>query len=229
MALSTRLALPFAALAGVALAGVALGCSSSTHGALDGGAADAAIDGAATDAATDVSAAGHVVLRGVHIPGRADAVDVELAEGIIIAVGGVSPHAPVVDRSGQVLVPAFVDAHVHLAYRPAGGALVARGVAAVLDLAAPLDFLPSLADGGRAHLPLRVISSGPMITAVDGYPTESWGRDGYGLEVATPDEGVRAVDTLHAAGAQLVKIPLGDVPSLDDATLAAVIDRAHAL
>lgn len=233
-----------AALASLTLA--ALGCSASTPSTRaedagrdrgDAGRTDA--DGLDADVGLDgLDDVGHYVLRGARVFGRAAIEDVEVDEGIIVAIeamgaidatGASSLRVPIVDVTGKVLVPAFVDAHVHLAYRPAGGRLLARGVAAVLDLAAPLEFLPPLARGGLAHAPLAVISSGPMITAVDGYPTESWGRDGYGLEVATPDEGARAVEQLFAAGAKLVKVPLGDVPSLDDATLAAVVERAHAL
>lgn len=79
------------------------------------------------------------------------------------------------------------------------------------------------------HTPLRVLAAGPMITAVSGYPTEGWGRGGYGLEVTTPEEAAAALDALHAQGAGVLKIPLDGEPRLAVEALAAAVDRAHAL
>jgi len=172
------------------------------------------------------SAPGHLVFRGGTIAG-VGAADVEVRDGRIVAVGpGVgagAPDATAIDARGRWLAPAFIDSHVHLAYWPVGPAVAAGGVAGAVDLAAPLEFLAA------PHAPLRVIASGPMVTAPRGYPLESWGRDGYGLPVAGAKAAAAAVEKLHALGARVIKIPLTDPPVLDDATVRAVVERAHAL
>lgn len=165
----------------------------------------------------------HVVLRGGRLPGG-EAADVELRAGKVVAVGKVDGGAVEVDVTGRFLAPAFVDSHVHLAYLPEADALADHGVAAAVDLAAPLSSL------GRPPPAVRWIPSGPMITAVGGYPTQSWGQNGYGLEVTTASEAGAAVDTVHAAGARVVKVPLESYgPSLSDDAIRAAVDRAHAL
>jgi imidazolonepropionase-like amidohydrolase len=123
---------------------------------------------------------------------------------------------------GGVLFPGFVDAHVHLALSTP--LEVARGgVTTVLDLGAPLPFALT------SHPPLRFRFAGPLITATKGYPTQSWGWNGYGLEVATPIEGAEAVIKLAAAGASIIKVALepreGAVP--DDGVVHAIVDTAH--
>lgn len=76
----------------------------------------------------------------------------------------------------------------------------------------------------------HVTFAGAFLTAPGGYPSDrSWAPDGSVEEVATPDDAVAAVDRQLAAGASFVKVALnsdaGPVP--DDATLAAVVRRAH--
>lgn len=162
-----------------------------------------------------------VVLRGGIVVGVGRA-DVHVAGGRIVAVGEVSADLPTVDVTGRWLVPAFIDSHVHLAYRPVASDLADGGVAGVVDLGAPESWL------AEPIAAPRVLASGPMITAVGGYPTRSWGADGYGLEVRDPDEARAAVDRLHAAGARLIKVPITEPPVLGEATLAAVVEQAHA-
>ena len=162
------------------------------------------------------------VLAGGTVVGVGRA-DVEIDAGRIVAIGAVSTDAPVVDVTGRWLAPAAIDSHVHLAYLPEHDAMARGGVAGAVDLAAPTTFLAA------DHGPLRVVAAGPMITAVGGYPTEGWGRNGYGLEVETPEESAAAVDSLHALGARVVKIPLDGGPTLSDAALAAAVAQAHAL
>jgi len=127
--------------------------------------------------------------------------------------------------AGRWIVPAFIDSHVHLAYLPEGEALADNGIAGAVDMAAPESFLAS------PHAPLRVLASGPMITAVGGYPTQGWGRNGYGLECTDAAAATAGVDRLVAAGAKLVKLPVtGDgEDQLSDDVLAAVVAEAHRL
>jgi imidazolonepropionase-like amidohydrolase len=136
--------------------------------------------------------------------------------------------AKVVDAGGLILVPAFVDAHVHLAV--AGDpAVVSReeargGVAAVLDLGAPERVLP------LAHSPLRIRWSGPLLTAPGGYPTRSWGANGEGLELSSAGEARASVRRLAAAKARFVKLAFDPrFPMLDPQVARAAADEAHGL
>ena len=148
--------------------------------------------------------------------------DVEVRDGRVVAVGEVDAEVESIEGAGQFLVPAVIDSHVHLTYLPVADELMRNGVAGAVDLAAPMS---SLAE----RSPIRLISAGPMITAVSGYPVSSWGRGGYGLEVAGPEAAIAAVEELHSRGARVIKVPITAPPVLDDATIAAVVSRAHEL
>ena len=163
-----------------------------------------------------------VVLRGGIVVGVGRA-DVHVADGRVVAVGDVTADAKSVDVSGKWLVPAFIDSHVHLAYLPMAREMSRGGVAGVVDFASPEAWL---ADPPTAPI---VIGSGPMITAMGGYPTRSWGADGYGLEVSDAAAARAAVDRLHAAGAKVIKVPVTEAPVLGLPVLTAVVERAHEL
>ncbi|MCA9517035.1 MAG: amidohydrolase family protein, partial [Myxococcales bacterium] len=60
-----------------------------------------------------------------------------------------------------------------------------------------------------------------------GYPTQSWGRDGYGLEVPNAEAGRAAVAKLAGLGARFIKVPFQGEAQLSDEIAAAVIDEAH--
>jgi imidazolonepropionase-like amidohydrolase len=172
--------------------------------------------------AASETAGGRVVLRGAEVIGHG-VVDLEIFGGEISRIGDVDPRAPVLDVRGKFIAPAFIDSHVHLAYFPAGEELLAGGVAAVVDLAAPLAWL----DAPAVPAALRVIASGPMITARRGYPTRGWGAGGYGREVGGPREAEAAVDELHAHGAAIIKLPVTGAPVLGEDALRAAVVRAH--
>jgi hypothetical protein len=155
---------------------------------------------------------GHFVLEGGTVAGSS-AADIEIRDGRIVAIGRVSPDARRVSVRGRFIAPALIDSHVHLAYLPAAGELAAGGVAAVVDLAAPLDTL------NEGSLPLARLAAGPMLTAPSGYPTESWGRDGYGLELEGASNARIAVRDLERRGARVVKLAVTEPPALDDDTL----------
>jgi imidazolonepropionase-like amidohydrolase len=126
-------------------------------------------------------------------------------------------------RGELLLVPAFLDAHVHLAV--AGEVqeeLLHSGVAAVLDLGAPLGALPFA--GSR----LQVVFAGPMLTAPRGYPTQSWGANGFGAELVSASEAREAVARVAALGARFVKLAFDPrYPLLDVETARAAADEAH--
>lgn len=124
------------------------------------------------------------------------------------------------------IVPAFIDAHVHLSV--AGDlTLVARlelrrGIAGVLDLGEPERLLPI------DQRPLRVRWSGPLMTAPGGYPTQTWGRDGYGLELSTAAAAREAVARLAEKEARFVKLAFDPrFPMLQPDVARAAADEAH--
>jgi len=146
-------------------------------------------------------------------------------DGVITAVteSVVADASETLDLTGFWVTPAFIDSHVHLRYWDVAADLLAAGVVAAVDLAAPPDFYVSDWAG------LDVIGSGPMITAVTGYPTQTWGRDGYGRECATLDDAIAAVDDAFVRGARLIKIPFGAGPDFDDELTRTTIEHAHSL
>jgi imidazolonepropionase-like amidohydrolase len=172
--------------------------------------------------ACQATAAEPVLLRNARLPGTTTPVNLHLVDGRIAAVGpDLVEGVRTVDLSGSWVAPAFIDSHVHLTFLPVAGQLRDGGIVAAVDLASPISSLDD-------RTPLTVLRSGPMVTAPKGYPTQSWGRLGYGLEVADADAAEAGVTELADAGATLVKVPLGDAPELSDATLSAAVGTAHA-
>jgi imidazolonepropionase-like amidohydrolase len=175
-------------------------------------------------------AATHLVLTGARLPGG-HAVTLQIRDGVITSASDTATTptgATAVDLEGRTIMPGFIDSHVHLAYAfgpdavGSGRALLAeRGVVAGVDLAAPLG---AMAAFDRE----RWLTAGPMITAPRGYPTRSWGADGFGLEVSSVPAVRDAVDQLADAGAAVIKVPLEHGPVLRDEDLAALIEHAHA-
>jgi len=147
-------------------------------------------------------------------------------------IAGEAPQPPAgaktVDASGLLLLPAFIDAHVHLSvagkFEDVAAAELRGGIAAVLDLGEPERTLPLLAP------PLRVQFAGPLLTAPRGYPTQSWGANGYGLELTTPDQARAAVQRLAKAGARFVKLAFDRrFPLLDPEVARSAAQEGHRL
>jgi imidazolonepropionase-like amidohydrolase len=153
-----------------------------------------------------------------------------LPRSLRVEGGRIVGHGP--PEGQRLLVPALIDAHVHLAV--AGGTsrvavarvasqLAAAGVAAALDLGAPERMLPFPGS------PLSVVFAGPLMTAPGGYPTRSWGTDGFGLEFRGEAEAREAVARLAAIGARFVKLSFDPrYPVLDAAVARAAAAEAHA-
>ena len=160
-------------------------------------------------------------------PARAAALHV--VDGRIAGKAKAPPKgAHVVDATGLYVAPAVVDAHVHLSVAGDLADVAKRsldgGVAAVLDLGEPERLLSALGKLGS----LRVKFAGPLLTAPGGYPTQSWGKDGYGLEVADADGARAAVRRLAALGATFAKLSFdARYPVLSPSAARAAADVAH--
>ncbi|HYP22147.1 MAG TPA: amidohydrolase family protein [Actinomycetota bacterium] len=146
--------------------------------------------------------------------------------------GGAAPAgAETVDGGGLLLVPGFVDAHVHIGFADPAEVL-RRGVTTVRDLGWPPEEIFPLARAseqpGFAGPLIRAV--GPIHTASGGYPTQaSWAPAGTGCEVAGESDAKAAVRRLDM-GAAAVKFALNPPvgPVLDHDTLRGLVDAAHA-
>ena len=144
--------------------------------------------------------------------------------------------AQVYDAGGGTILPGFIDAHTHSTADPAvRREFLIGGVTTVCDLGTALSEMPRFDETTVGGDPVaRGLRAGPILSAPGGLPGAVLGG-GLNYEVATPDEGRAAVEDLQQRGASLIKVYLqqevGGVsyPMLDEATLAAIIEKAHAI
>ncbi|MBS2020891.1 MAG: amidohydrolase family protein [Deltaproteobacteria bacterium] len=180
-------------------------------------------------------------IAGGKIAGETSPVALRVVEGRIAARAPKPPEgADVLDVSGHWLCPMVLDAHVHLAFVAGlkeplpedaqarlvslSKTLVSQGVAAVLDLGMPVSALPL----AQRLAPLTVITAGPLLCAPRGYPTQSWGAGGFGLELDSEHAAREAVAKVVSLGATLVKLSLdARFPLLKPEVAKAAADEAH--
>lgn len=158
------------------------------------------------------------ILSGINWNGTP--LQIRIENGVITQLHDSTPG---LDYEGTWIVPAFIDSHVHLAYFPVAQELLDGGIAAAVDLAAPITFLT------QELQPLQLKRSGPMITAMQGYPTQSWGSDGYGIECVDELSVEQNIIDLHQMGADLIKLPLTSAPTLTDTQLSRAVQVAKNL
>jgi imidazolonepropionase-like amidohydrolase len=144
--------------------------------------------------------------------------------------------ALVYDADGGTILPGFIDAHTHSTSDPAvRREFLIGGVTTVCDLGSAVSQMPQFDLAIVGENPVaRGLRAGPILTAPGGLPGAVLGG-GLNYEVASPEEGRAAVEDLHQHGASLIKVYLqqevGGVsfPMLDEATLAAIVETAHAM
>ena len=144
--------------------------------------------------------------------------------------------ALVYDADGGTILPGFIDAHTHSTSDPAvRREFLVGGVTTVCDLGSALSQMPLFDIEIVGEDPVaRGFRAGPILTAPGGLPGAALGG-GLNYEVATPEEGRAAVEDLHQRGASLIKVYLQEevggvsFPMLDEATLAAIVEKAHAM
>ena len=156
-------------------------------------------------------------------------ITVLVREGRIAAIAAdasarVPKDAVRVDGAGRFLIPALIDAHVHLTTRPEAEApaavllpsLVAHGVLAVRDMGGDLDRLIAIraAIAAGTLVGPAIITPGPFIDGPqDKSPTVS--------PVATPAEAAAAVRGLASRRVDFIKVQAGLTADLWRATLEA--------
>src|SRR6266542_4317987 len=168
---------------------------------------------------------GAAVLDGTGGPVLPGGRTVLVRDGRIAQVGpagavAVPSGVRVVDGTGLVVLPGFVDTHVHLDFYPAAEVLRGGGTT-VRDLGWP---------AGRPASSPRLLAAGQIVTAPGGYPSHAaWAPAGTAREVDGPDQAAAAAADLAAAGASVVKVALDARvgPTLPAETLAAAVRAAR--
>lgn len=126
-----------------------------------------------------------------------------------------------------VVLPGFLDAHVHLALiDPAR--LAAGGIGRVLDLGGWTPGADELGDHGDRP---EARFAGQFLGAPGGYPSrQAWAPAGSSCPVAAPVDAAAAVHRQVSAGASVIKVTLNSAagPVLAADTLAAIVTAAHA-
>jgi imidazolonepropionase-like amidohydrolase len=192
------------------------------------------------------------LIDGTGAPPIPDAALV-IANGHIVAVGPraavtIPPEAQTIDVAGGTILPGFINAHVHQAFRVQYLAAWAdAGVTTVLSLG---DFTGSPDDWGQWARPLteggvlptpqnfirrdtvldrpdyaRVVAAGPIVTVEGGYPSAV--LPDLVLAVSSPEDARRRVEALLEAGADVVKISLETGPLLSPEEVQAIVAVAH--
>lgn len=165
------------------------------------------------------------------------ATHLRVAEGRIVAIGGseiTEPRDALI--SGGTLLPGLIDAHVHLL--PGCTQLAATfGVTTVIDQFSKPEVIDSErvavaaahAGAGPARADLRTSSIGA--TAPNGHPTMAYAPIPY---VTGPTDAPGFVEARIAEGATHLKViyddgsgAMLDIPSLDAATIEALVTAAH--
>ncbi len=164
---------------------------------------------------------------------------VHVRDGRIVAIGaglGVPAGWEAVDGRGRALLPGFVDAHVH-AYGDARREALRFGVTTMLDMFSDPAGLPAARrerESAAATALADLWSAGRLATAAGGHGTQ------FGVHVptlATPADAPAWVAARRDEGSDYIKIVREDLhvyrgeaslPTLDDATAAAVVQAAHA-
>lgn len=148
----------------------------------------------------------------------------------------------VLGGSNHWVVPGLIDTHVHLGFAggtrpdPSGRFTVPgfeTGLVGVRDLGAPMPLARRWRTGHRPSRPVQpyVCVAGPVLTAPNGYPSQSWGADGYAEFVSSPAQAGWIVQRLATDGVDLIKLALepgpGGWPVLEPRVVRAIVDAAH--
>ena len=143
--------------------------------------------------------------------------------------------AKVIEGKGRTLLPGFIDCHVHAFYPDHLTQAAIFGVTTELDMFTDQKFAAQMRSeqrAGKAMGRADLVSAGTLATAPGGHGTE------YGFPIPTitkPEQAEAFVSARIAEGSDFIKIVFDDGkgiglswPTLDRATLGAVIRAAHA-
>jgi imidazolonepropionase-like amidohydrolase len=114
-----------------------------------------------------------------------------------------SENAKVIDLGDATILPGFIELHAHLSYQNVPADTVLKhGITTIRDVGGPIH----QPYGGNGNL--RVLTSGPIITAPGGYPIPLIGEKNIAIPVSTEKEAQETVQNLVKGGAVVIKIAL---------------------
>src|SRR5687768_5568577 len=114
-----------------------------------------------------------------------------------------SENAKVIDLGDATILPGFIELHAHLTYQQVPADTVLKhGITTIRDVGGPIH----QPYGGNGTL--RVLTSGPIITAPGGYPIPLIGEKNIAAPVSTEKEARKTVQNLIKGGAVVIKIAL---------------------
>ncbi|BCJ48385.1 amidohydrolase [Actinoplanes ianthinogenes] len=159
------------------------------------------------------------------------ATHLRVENGLVAAIGDASIARPgdvLVDGSGGTVLPGLIDAHVHLL--PGCTRLAPLfGVTTLIDQFSKPDVIEKERAAGPVRADFR--TSGVGATAPGGHPTIAYAPIPY---LTGPDAASPFVEARLAEGATHVKMiyddgsgAMLDIPSLDPATIDALVTAAH--
>jgi len=112
------------------------------------------------------------------------------------------------DLGDSTILPGFIESHAHITFQNVNkNSVLKHGITTVQDTGGPL----MAAEGGQGTL--RLLSVGPIIQAVGGYPLNVFGGgegglDKIAIQVASVAEAEQVVADLVAGGATAIKLAL---------------------
>jgi len=110
--------------------------------------------------------------------------------------------AKTINLGDATLLPGFIELHAHLSFKNVPAEIVLKhGITTIRDLGGPIH-QPFGGDGR-----LRILTSGPIITAPNGYPIPIFGSDNV-IPVSSESDARQAVRSLIKKGAVVIKIAL---------------------
>ncbi len=149
----------------------------------------------------------------LHTTRLFDGINFRTNASILIKNGKIVKVAPrdsfkttevkVIDLGNATVLPGFIELHAHSVYKHIPPKTILRhGITTIRDVGGPLH----KPYGGKGTL--RRLTSGPILTAPNGYPIPNMGAKDIAVAVSTEEEARKTVQNLVEGGAVFIKIAL---------------------